>query len=668
MNWRQDILIRAGFGLALLILVALGIQSYRSTERLIGHEDGEVRADRVMEGLDQVLAELLTCESAERDYVQTGEARLLRPYPETVERVGQSIQRLEALTAGDPNQVQIVNSIKVSAAERLAFHRHMIDLGRSQGRQAASNLFLTGEGSRLITRIRGIVGEMKATSGRIWRERSEAAGADARASLWALQVGYGLSLTILILVYYTLNRQVAMRRHSEQRLVRSNRLYSVLIRVSEAIVRSPQRSTLFREVCRITVEQGLFRMAWVGLVDTTTLLVTPAAHYGADDGYLDRVSISVSPAAEGRGPTGTAFREEKPSVCQDIRSDSRMEPWREEALKRGFASSAAFPIVLRRGPIGTFTAYAGEKDFFDQETVALLQGVTADLAFAVDSIEQEEERRRAEQEVVRLNEYLERRIEARTAELIASNRELEQRGLELEKASRLKTEFMARMSHELRTPMNAIIGFSDLLAEQAEGPLHETYARFVTHIREGARHLLALINDVLDLSKIEAGRIELSREEFPAAQTLSEVLSVIRPLALVKRLEMESRVEPDLRIFADRRRFKQILYNLLSNALKFTPEGGRVWVESSRRSGWLLFTVGDTGLGIAPADQAAVFLEFHQVGVTTKGVKEGTGLGLAITKRLVELHGGTIALESEPGRGSLFTFSIPAEGAAEGAE
>ena len=120
--------------------------------------------------------------------------------------------------------------------------------------------------------------------------------------------------------------------------------------------------------------------------------------------------------------------------------------------------------------------------------------------------------------------------------------------------------------------------------------------------------------------------------------------------------------------FADRRRFKQILYNLLSNALKFTPEGGRVWVESSRRSGWLLFTVGDTGVGIAPADQAAVFVEFHQVGVTTKGVKEGTGLGLAITKRLVELHGGTIALESEPGRGSLFTFSIPAEGAAEGTE
>ena len=192
-------------------------------------------------------------------------------------------------------------------------------------------------------------------------------------------------------------------------------------------------------------------------------------------------------------------------------------PGVQAALKRGYLSSAAFPIRLRRGVVGSFTAYAAQPGFFDEETVGLLEGVTSDLALALDSMEQEAERTRAEEEIRRLNEDLESRIEQRTAELTATNRELELRSREIERANRLKSEFMARMSHELRTPMNAIIGFSDLLSEETEGQLNETYRRFVGHIREGARHLLALINDVLDLSKIEAGRVELFPAEFGAA-------------------------------------------------------------------------------------------------------------------------------------------------------
>lgn len=271
-------------------------------------------------------------------------------------------------------------------------------------------------------------------------------------------------------------------------------------------------------------------------------------------------------------------------------------------------------------------------------------------------------RKSAEEEIRRLNQDLERRVAERTMELAALNTELAERNREVERANRLKSEFLARMSHELRTPMNAIIGFSDLLAEEPEGPLGELYKGYIAHIREGAGHLLELINDVLDLSKIEAGRIDLYHEDLSASEALSEVMSVIRPLAEAKKLQVVGDLPAPLRVYADRTRFKQILYNLLSNAVKFTHEGGRVWVEASRRGDRVWISVSDTGVGIPAEEHAAIFEEFHQVGVTTTGVKEGTGLGLAITKRLVELQGGGILVESEPGQGSRFTFVLPAVG------
>jgi Amt family ammonium transporter len=220
------------------------------------------------------------------------------------------------------------------------------------------------------------------------------------------------------------------------------------------------------------------------------------------------------------------------------------------------------------------------------------------------------------------------------------------------------------MSHEFRTPLNSIIGFTDLLAEQGEGPLGESYADYVHHVQEGAHHLLALVNDVLDLSRIEAGRIDLRHEEFAAADAISEVLSVTGPLAEAKNIELHSDVPPTLLAYGDRTRFKQILYNLLSNAVKFTPAAGKVQVTAETDYGEICFRVSDTGIGIPPEQQAAIFEEFTQVAPATRGVKEGAGLGLTITKRIVELHGGRIWVESTPGKGSRFLFTMPATGGA----
>ncbi len=268
------------------------------------------------------------------------------------------------------------------------------------------------------------------------------------------------------------------------------------------------------------------------------------------------------------------------------------------------------------------------------------------------------ERRAAEEKIRSLNQNLERR----SAELAFANTEMSLRNREVERANRLKSEFLASMSHELRTPLNTILGFSELLSEESSGALNEKQKRFVTHIQRDANHLLELINDILDLSKIEAGRLELHIETFPMAVAVAEVLTSVRPLAAAKSLVLDSELDTQLVMQADRVRFKEILYNLFSNAIKFTPAGGRVWIESSSEGGSVQLTVGDTGIGIAPEDQQAIFESFRQASATTKGVREGTGLGLAITRRLVEHHGGKIWVESELSHGSRFHFTLPISG------
>lgn len=262
------------------------------------------------------------------------------------------------------------------------------------------------------------------------------------------------------------------------------------------------------------------------------------------------------------------------------------------------------------------------------------------------------ERKQAENQIRAVREQY-------TLELAAKNEQLSARNQEVEKANHLKSEFLASMSHELRTPLHTIIGFSELLTEQLEGPLNEKQHRFVGHILQDAHHLLELINEILDLSKIESGRAELKREIFDFEHCVAEVLNGIRPHAASKNVALENKSRFQRTLYADRVRVKEILYNLLSNAVKFTPEGGTVWVESAHENDFLHVSVCDTGIGIPENEQSSIFEKFYQVGNSTGGGREGTGLGLPITKNLVELHGGTISVESRPGQGSRFNLIIP---------
>jgi signal transduction histidine kinase len=238
--------------------------------------------------------------------------------------------------------------------------------------------------------------------------------------------------------------------------------------------------------------------------------------------------------------------------------------------------------------------------------------------------------------------------------------EIEEKSAQLEVANKHKSDFLANMSHELRTPLNAIIGFSEALMERMFGELNDKQSDYLKDIHESGKHLLSLINDILDLSKIEAGRMDLELSSFHLPTALSNAMTLIRERAQRHAIGLGLDVDERLGEFqADERKFKQIMLNLLSNAVKFTPDGGRVDVCAKKDTDKIEIAVRDTGIGIAPEDQAAVFEEFKQVGRDQMRKAEGTGLGLALTRRFVELHGGALRLESTPGKGSTFTVELP---------
>jgi signal transduction histidine kinase/enamine deaminase RidA (YjgF/YER057c/UK114 family) len=296
------------------------------------------------------------------------------------------------------------------------------------------------------------------------------------------------------------------------------------------------------------------------------------------------------------------------------------------------------PMLKGGDLVGVIIARRREKRLFTAAHIGLLETFAAQAVIAIE------------------NARLFNEIRDKSSQLEVANDDLAT-------SSRHKSEFLANMSHELRTPLNAIIGFSDVLEQRLFGELNDRQADYTRDIASSGRHLLDLVNEILDLSKVEAGRMELEPSEFALAETIHGALAFVRERAASHRIALTAEVPGDLgTIVADERKVRQVLLNLLSNAVKFTPDGGTISVRAERRDGELLVAVSDTGIGIAPEDQAKVFDEFQQVGKASDRSREGTGLGLTLAKRLIELHGGRIWIKSEVGKGTTFTFALPANG------
>ncbi len=262
-------------------------------------------------------------------------------------------------------------------------------------------------------------------------------------------------------------------------------------------------------------------------------------------------------------------------------------------------------------------------------------------------------RKQAEVKIKEFSEHLEELVRKRTDELaIAKER--------AEVMSRYKSEFLANMSHELRTPLNSILGFSEVLQDKMFGELNEKQEEYVNYIRESGGHLLSLIDDILDLSKIEAGKLVMEPADVRLGDLFQNSLTMVKEKALKHGIELILKLENEIpHIYADERMVKQVVFNLLSNAVKFTPDGGKVGLEAGKEGEDIRVTVWDTGIGIKEKDKEKLFKEFQQLDSGGDKRYQGTGLGLALSKRLVELHGGKIWVASEPGKGSRFSFTLP---------
>jgi signal transduction histidine kinase len=356
-------------------------------------------------------------------------------------------------------------------------------------------------------------------------------------------------------------------------------------------------------------------------------------HLRRATGTFDEEFVAVlrsNPLALGEGVVGRAGELREPVQITDIQDpaipyDSRV---REAVLAAGYRALLAVPLLSEDEVVGALVVNRRTPGEFEPRVVDVLRTFGTQSALAIQN-----------------------------ARLF---REIEDKSRQLEAANRHKDEFLASMSHELRTPLNAVIGFSEVLIERMFGDVNEKQEEYLHDILASGRHLLSLINDILDLAKIEAGRMELELEDFDVAQAIDNAVVLVRERATRKGLTLDTRLDHHLgSLRGDQRKVKQVLLNLLSNAVKFTPEGGRIEVRAQRLDGHVEVAVTDTGIGIAPEDLEAVFEEFRQVGTDYAKKHEGTGLGLTLSRKFVELHGGRIWVKSQPGQGSTFAFTLP---------
>jgi signal transduction histidine kinase/putative methionine-R-sulfoxide reductase with GAF domain len=340
-------------------------------------------------------------------------------------------------------------------------------------------------------------------------------------------------------------------------------------------------------------------------------------------------ALRRTPIRLGEGAVGRAGVTREPVQVTDIEAEWRLVAPQVRTLhaREGIRSLLAVPLVREGRLFGGLVILRRDRGTFPPDVVGTLRTLAAQSVLAIQN-----------------------------ARLF---RELADKSHQLTAASQHKSEFLANMSHELRTPLNAIIGFSEVLSERMFGELNEKQDEYLKDIHASGQHLLSLINDILDLSKIEAGRMELEVTDFELPMTIDNALMLVRERAARRGIELHRTIDERLgQIRADERKIRQVLLNLLSNAIKFTPEGGRIEVGAKPLDGSIEVSVSDTGVGIAPEDQDAVFEEFRQVGRAEKKV-EGTGLGLTLCRKFVELHGGKIWVQSQVGAGSTFTFTVP---------
>ncbi|MEA1907618.1 MAG: response regulator [Euryarchaeota archaeon] len=433
--------------------------------------------------------------------------------------------------------------------------------------------------------------------------------------------------------------EIIERMAAEERLAVKREMETAYTDILTALGKSIDLNVVLTDGLRLLMKYTSATVGVIYMYDAQNKLLVPAVTRCTDD------VVSVRKFSHGEGIPGQTALEKEMVVVTEIPEDTiyGLEAGLCEVMPETIVST---PMIFNEMLLGVIvTCHVG---VVTPDVLEFIKRVVCQIAVAVHNA----------QAYIQTQEM--------AAKLKNQRDKLEMTSHELAAASKTKSEFLANMSHELRTPLNSIIGFSEILHDETFGALNEKQSKYATNILTSGKHLLQLINDILDLSKVEAGKVELEYVDFDVQTVLEGAKTLVLSIAEKKKIRIAVTVEPELTMInGDVSKFKQIIYNLLSNAIKFTPDGGSITVDGRRKGGMAQISVTDTGIGISPEAAKKLFQPFVQADSSTSRRYGGTGLGLSLVKQFVELHGGMVWVESEPDRGSTFIFTMPVAGKAE---
>ena len=677
-----------GIGLVLTFFLATGLVAYFNVEVLRTNNQKIIHTHRVIVAVDELLSTAQDAETGQRGYLLTGDLQYLQPYEAASVAIDRRLDEVAVLTRDNPEQQAHLQRLRRHVAAKMEELDGAIRARRADGVQAALARIATDRGKQEMDAIRAEIGLMRQEEQRFRLQRLAEMDAAYRTALISGVLSGLLGAVLTVVVFMLIRRSVRARARQEWLHRGQVGLADVMMgdqsmsALADKILAYLARYAGVQAAALFKGEGGVYRrIATLGVPGEAAV----PERFGHREGLLGQVAaegevLVLSDVPEGYLTIGSALGRDKPRhlVIAPARADGEVNA----VLELGFLGPVdeRLQMLLEEvGPaIGTAlrsARYRAQLQDMLEETQRQseeLQVQSEELR--VSNEELEEQGRALKESQVRLelqqteleqtNSQLEEQaqaLESQRDDLERSSAALGLKAQELEQASQYKSDFLANMSHELRTPLNSLLILSKLLADNPEGTLSDDQVRFARTIQSSGNDLLTLINDILDLSKIEAGHIQ-ARPEAVSLQRLGEaVRQMFQPVADDRGLAFEVNLEGaggDL-VETDRQRLEQILKNLLSNAFKFTEKGKVTLSVADAGSNTLAFAVSDSGIGISSDQQASIFEAFQQADGTISRRYGGTGLGLSISRELARLLGGRISLQSEPGQGSVFTLVLP---------